>query len=257
METEFSVIIPTLNEASEIGPTLSALRSCEEPVEIIVVDGGSTDETVAIARDFRAKVIDDVPRGRGSQLHAGASIATGDVLLFLHADSIPPVDAFVEIRRAFETRESVAGNFALRFNGGGGAARFMTWFYPQIRRIGLIYGDSGIFVRRETYEQIGGFEPLPLFEDLELIGRLKKEGKWVHLQVELTTSSRRFEGRPFIPVFLRWVLFQCLYWIGVSPYRLAKGYHPLESEKPPANERNLDRLSAEVLRVAADRDELR
>lgn len=230
MDGEFSVIIPTLSEASEIGRTLAALRSSEEPVEIIVVDGGSGDGTVSIARDFDATVI-DAPRGRGSQLHAGAGIATGDVLWFLHADSIPPVDAFAEIRRVFEDQNAVAGNFAIRFNGDGGAARFMTWFYPQIRKLGLIYGDSGIFVRNEAYKRIGGFKPFPLFEDLELIGRLKKEGKLVHLQAELVTSSRRFEGQPFIVVFLRWVLFQCLYWIGVSPYRLAKAYHPAKSEE--------------------------
>lgn len=230
MYPEFSVIIPTLNEASEIGRTLAALRSSAEPVEIIVVDGGSSDRTVEIARDFEATVI-VAPRGRGSQLHAGTSIATGDVLWFLHADSIPPVDAFAAIRSAFEDRNSVAGNFALRFYGHGGAARFMTWFYPQIRRIGLIYGDSGIFVRRETYERIGGFKPLPLFEDLEFVGRLKKVGGLVHLQSELVTSSRRFEGRLFILVFLRWVLFQCFYWIGVSLYRLAETYHPAVSEE--------------------------
>lgn len=240
METKFSVIIPTLNEASEIGRTLAALRSCEEPIEIIVVDGGSGDETVAIAQKFGATVI-NVPRGRGSQLHAGARAATGDVLWFLHADSIPPSGALREIRRAFEDHKLVAGNFALRFNGDGKAARFMTWFYPQIRRLGLIYGDSGIFVRRQAYESIGGFKPLPLFEDLDLISRLKKVGKLVHLQAELTTSSRRFEGRPFIPVLVRWVLFQCLYWIGVSPYALAKAYHPAQSEKLHADEKNLNR----------------
>lgn len=227
MGSEFSVIIPALNEAAEIGETLAALRSIEESVEIIVSDGGSVDRTAEIARDLGATVV-QTPRGRGRQLRAGADIATGDVLWFLHADSIPPVGALVEIRRAFQDKTVVAGNFALRFDGDGRAASFMTWFYPQIRRLGLIYGDSGIFVRREAYERSGGFQPLPLFEDLDLIGRLKKEGRLVHLQPELITSSRRFEGRPFLPVFIRWISFQCLYWLGVSPDRLAKVYHPTE-----------------------------
>lgn len=222
---KLSVIIPALNEADEIERTLAAVRSADDAVEVIVVDGGSDDRTVEIAQGFDATVI-SAPRGRGSQLRAGADHATGDILWFLHADSVPPADAFNEIRRAFEDEDVVAGNFALRFEGDLAAARFMTWFYPQIRKIGLIYGDSGIFVRRDAYERVGGFKPLPLFEDLDLIRRLKKEGGWVHLESELVTSSRRFERRSFIPVFVRWVLFQCLYWVGFSPYRLARSYYP-------------------------------
>ncbi len=229
MSVEFSIIIPTLNEASEIGRALDALRFRGESVEIIVADGGSSDETRVIAEGKGATVI-TTQRGRGIQMHSGADAARGSILWFLHADSVPPGNALSEIRRALTDENIVGGNFTLRFDGGGRAARFMTWFYPQIRRIGLIYGDSGIFVRHEIYERIGGFKPLPLFEDLELIGRLKKEGKWAHLQSEIVTSSRRFEGQLFFPVFLRWVLFQCLYWIGVSPYRLAKAYHPVKSE---------------------------
>lgn len=232
MGIEFSVIIPALNEAAEIGETLAALRSTEESVEIIIADGGSTDGTVEIAKGFGATVV-DAPRGRGRQLHAGASVATGRLFWFLHADSIPPANAFAEIRRAFEDQRLLAGNFSLQFKGNGNAAGFMSWFYPQIRRLGLIYGDSGIFVRGDVYRRIGGFKPIPLFEDLDLVSRLKKEGKLIHLDAKLVTSSRRFEGRPFIPVFLRWVIFQCLYWIGVSPYRLAKTYHPLPSENLP------------------------
>lgn len=230
MSVEFSIIIPTLNEASEIGCALDALRFQGESVEIIIADGGSSDETGAIAQGKGATVI-IVQRGRGVQMHTGADAAKGSILWFLHADSVPPGDALSEIRHALTDENIVGGNFTLRFDGGGRAARFMTWFYPQIRRIGLMYGDSGIFVRRETYERIGGFKPLPLFEDLEFVGRLKKVGGLVHLQSELVTSSRRFEGRPFILVFLRWVLFQCFYWIGVSPYRLAKTYHPAVSEE--------------------------
>lgn len=232
MSVKISIIIPTLNEATEIGRTLDALLNLAGSFEIIVADGGSTDETCELAMSRDATVI-GTERGRGIQLHAGALAATGSVLWFLHADSIPPANAFAEIRRAFEDQSSLAGNFSLRFKGNGNAAGFMTWFYPQIRRLGLIYGDSGIFVRGDVYRRIGGFKPIPLFEDLDLVSRLKKEGKLIHLDAELVTSSRRFEGRPFMPVFLRWVIFQCLYWIGVSPYSLAKTYHPLHSESLP------------------------
>ena len=89
-----------------------------------------------------------------------------------------------------------------------------------------MYGDSGIFVRREVYERIGGFKPLPLFEDVDLISKLRRQGKLINLDAEIVTSSRRFEGRSFTPVFVRWVTFQCLYWFGVSPFWLAKYYYP-------------------------------
>ena len=230
MSAEFSIIIPTLDEAAGIGRTLDALQCFREHAEIIIADGGSSDETVSIAESRGAKVI-AAPRGRGIQLHAGACAATGSVLWFLHADSIPPPDALRKIGLALEDDESVGGNFVLQFDGDSRAARFMTWFYDKIRHIGLLYGDSGIFVRRDVYQRIGGFKPLPSFDDLDFIGRLKMEGILVRLQGKLVTSSRRFEGRPFVPVFLRWVLYQCLYWLGVSPFWLAKAYYPVRQEK--------------------------
>lgn len=229
MSAEISIIIPTLNEATEIGRTLDELRILAGSYEIIVVDGGSTDETREFAKNRKATVI-RTERGRGIQLHAGARAATGNVLWFLHADSIPPPDALNEIRQALSDEHIVGGNFALRFDGDSRAAAFMNLFYATIRHTGLFYGDSGIFVRRDVYQQLGGFKPLPLFEDLEFVRRLKKHGRLVQLKAAITTSSRRFEGRPFVPVFIRWVSYQCLYWIGVSPFRLARSYHPIRRQ---------------------------
>lgn len=248
MNAEVSIIVPAFNEARDIGRLLDTLSGFREPAEIIVVDGGSSDETTNIAREHGATVI-EAPRGRGSQLHAGACVATGDVLWFLHADSVPPVNALAEIRGALEDEGAVVGNFELRFDGDSRAARFMTWFYPLVRRLGLIYGDSGIFVRRRTYDQVGGVSPIPLFEDLDLVRRMKRAGNLVHLDAELLTSSRRFEGRPFVPVFLRWVIFQCLFWIGVSPYRLASRYRPVRSENIPVEGSNHDRVPVEAGRM--------
>ncbi|MEP6945718.1 MAG: TIGR04283 family arsenosugar biosynthesis glycosyltransferase [Acidobacteriota bacterium] len=234
MSVDVSVIIPTLNEATEIGRTLDKLRDLAGSFEIIVADGGSTDETCELATIRKAIVI-STERGRGIQLHAGALAATGNVLWFLHADSIPPTDAIVLIHKALSDDNVVGGNFALRFDGDSRAVAFMNQFYDKIRHIGLLYGDSGIFVRRDVYQQIEGFKPLPLFEDLEFVRRLKKCGKLVRVRSEITTSSRRFENRPFLPVFFRWVTFQCLYWIGISPYRLARSYHPIRRQTDSEN----------------------
>lgn len=226
---QISVVIPTFNEADSLRSTIGAVKALGDGIEIMVVDGESTDETVFIARKSGVSVILS-ECGRGIQLHAGALAATGSVLWFLHADSIPPPAALREIREALSDENVVGGNFALRFDGDSPAAAFLTWFYNKVRHIGLLYGDSGIFVRRDAYQQIGGFKPIPLFEDLEFVGRLKRRGKLVRVKSEITTSSRRFESRPFLPVFFRWVLYQCLYWIGISPFCLARSYHPIRRQ---------------------------
>jgi len=227
--TAISVIIPTLNEAESIGELLAAVTKLDGITEVIVVDGGSTDDTAELAAAFGARVIHSA-RGRGSQMHAGAQSAGGDVLWFIHADTIPEIDTIDQISNALENPRAVAGNFAIRFDGSRFAARFLTWLYPKLRLLGLIYGDSAIFVRRDVYERVGGFRPFPIFEDLDLIGRLKKEGEVVTLPARVHTSSRRFENRSFALTFLRWIFLQLLYWFGVSPERLGKMYLPLRSK---------------------------
>src|SRR5215831_15907713 len=210
---KISVIIPTLNEGLTIGATIDAVRHLSVPIEVIVVDGGSDDNTCEIATERGAQVIAS-ERGRGAQMHRGAGVAQADVLWFLHADTIVPPNGPDLIVEAIQNIRVVAGNFDVRFHGRGAASRFMTWLYPQLRWFELCYGDSAIFVRREAYEQIGGFKPLPIFEDLDLLRSLRKIGRFVHLSATVVTSSRRFEGRSFIITLLRWILMQLLYWLG-------------------------------------------
>lgn len=219
-----SVVIPTLDEIDAIGETLDAVR-CGF-FEVIVADGGSSDGTAGAAQAWGARVI-TAERGRGSQMHAGACAARGDIIWFLHADTRPPRDSSAHIAEAFSDKDVVAGNFEIRFDGESAAARFLSWLYPQLRRIGLCYGDSAIFVRRDVYERVGGFQAFPVFEDLDLIRRLHKEGRIIHLSASVTTSSRRFEGRSFAFTFARWATLQILYWMGVHPRRLARLYAPI------------------------------
>jgi rSAM/selenodomain-associated transferase 2 len=227
-----SIIIPALNEAHSIGATLAAASRLSVRAEVIVVDGGSDDGTREIARARGAKVIAS-ERGRGAQMHEGARAAQGDVLWFLHADTIVPAAALDLIVEALRDPQVVAGNFEVHFDGQGRSARFMTWLYPRLRRLGLYYGDSAIFVRRETYEHVGGFEAFPIFEDLDLMKRARKWGRMVHLPAVVVTSSRRFEGRSFPLTFARWASLQLLYWLGVGPFRLGRLYAPIRQTGRP------------------------
>jgi rSAM/selenodomain-associated transferase 2 len=220
-----SIIIPTLNEASAIGPTLDALAEMGGPIEIIVVDGGSEDATAAIAGERGARVCVS-KRGRGNQMHAGSCIAQGEVFWFLHADTHPPARAIAQILQALADPGIVGGNFRLRFDGTRYAARFLSWLYPYLGWLGLCYGDSAIFVRRDAYERVGGFQPLLLFEDLDFVRRLKRIGRFVRLSGPVITSSRRFEGRCFALIFLQWTMLQLFYWLGVKPHMLARLYPP-------------------------------
>lgn len=219
-----SIIVPTLNEAAQIANTLGALQNLQGEKEILVVDGGSTDDTVALARQCGVTVLSSV-RGRGTQLHTGALCSSGDVLWFVHADTLPPEHALEEIAAALRNPENLGGNFALHFDGSSRAARQLTAVYPTLRWLNLCYGDSGLFLQREVYDKIGGFRPLALFEDLDLLKRLRRAGRFIHLQCPIVTSSRRFENRNFALMWTHWTALQILYWAGVSPNLLARWYH--------------------------------
>jgi rSAM/selenodomain-associated transferase 2 len=218
-----SIIVPTLNEASQIRKTILALQELEGEKEILVVDGGSGDGTVAIAR-ASGVIVRQSARGRGAQQHAGACDARGEILWFMHADTIPPPHALADIANALRDPSVAGGNFGLTFDGASRAARQLTAIYPTLRWLNLCYGDSGIFVRRATYENIGGFRPFALFEDLDLLKRLRRAGRFVHLRTRIVTSSRRFENRNFGLIWLHWTALQVLYWGGVSPDLLARWY---------------------------------
>lgn len=218
-----SIVVPALNEAGCIADTLRALQQLGGDKEIIVVDGGSSDETVALACAQGARVLLARP-GRGHQMHAGALEATGDVLWFVHADTVPPPHSLDDIRGSLGNQSVVGGNFGLVFDGPSRAARQLTAIYPALRILGLCYGDSGIFIRRVAYDAIGGFRPLALFEDLDLLRRMRGAGQFVHLPARISASSRRFAQRNFAIMWLHWTTLQVLYWCGVSPNRLARWY---------------------------------
>jgi rSAM/selenodomain-associated transferase 2 len=221
-----SAVIPTWQEATRIAECVQAAASVAD--EVIVVDAGSADGTTEVARAVGARVISIERKGRGPQLHAGALAAAGDILLFLHADAQLRQGARDAMLRALEDPAVVGGNFYLRFWPEGRFARLFTWVNHLRRRLlRIYYGDSAVFVRRAVYEELGGFRPLPILEDYELVRRLERRGRTVYVQeVEVLASARRFEGRPWRTLFL-WVVIQGLYMAGVSPDRLARLYADL------------------------------
>ena len=217
-----SIIIPTLNEASTIRAAAAALERWRGQIEVIVADGGSTDRTLEAVREFDWPVV-SAPRGRGPQMNEGARVASGEVLLFLHADTHLPDEALTVIEDALKDSTICGGNFELRFDGQRREARLLTRLYPFLRLGGMCYGDSAMFVRRQVFESLGGYRDFPIFEDVDLFRRLKRAGKFVRLPAYATTSSRRFEGR-FVRTFALWSLLQVMYWLGVSPWRLDRFY---------------------------------
>lgn len=172
-----SIIVPALNEEMRIGSTLRALQALSGEKEILVADGGSEDLTVEIATGLGVRVV-PCERGRGCQIRTAALEASGTVLWFVHADTRPEMGALESICASLRGTATVGGNFSLVFEGEHYSARQMTWIYPYLRRLGLSYGDAGIFIRRSVYEAIGGCRAYSLFEDLDLIRRMKRHGKF-------------------------------------------------------------------------------
>lgn len=222
-----SVVIPTLDEADRLAPLIDALRREPELAEIIVADGRSTDDTKELAARLGARVVETM-RGRGQQLRAGAAVASGEILLFLHADSIFPAGGLRALCAALDLDPRVpGGNFRVVFDGGSRFARGLTAVYPWLRWLTLYYGDSGIFVRRAVYHAIGGIKPIPLMEDYDFVRRLERAGPTCRIEnPPLTTSSRKFAGRRASAIVWGWVVIHVLYWLGVPPERLARVYYP-------------------------------
>lgn len=218
-----SIIIPVLNEATQL-PKILAIRDIATNVEIIVVDGGSQDETVEIALKSSVKLIQSEP-GRSRQMNAGAAIATGKIFLFLHADTQLPKQFENLIHQTLCQPTTIAGAFELRIEGDLLGLRWIersvNW---RSRYLQMPYGDQALFLRRDTFEEVGGFPELPIMEDFELVRKLRQHGKISIAPAAVITSGRRWQK---LGVVRTTVLNQAIilaYFLGVSPFRLRQWY---------------------------------
>lgn len=217
-----SVVIPTLNEGSTIEGALRRLRTLH-PHEVIVADGGSRDRTRELARPY-ATVLSGA-RGRGAQLNAGAGHATGDVLLFLHADVRLPANALPAIAEALAEPDVVGGYFRVRF-GRGAHEVFVAACYDllRLRGRGIVYGDATVFARREAFQHLGGFRHYPIMEDVNFVSRLRRLGRVVELSQVVVPSSRRWRRGGIWRTWASWWALQLLYGVRVPPSWLGRMY---------------------------------
>ncbi|WP_304893444.1 TIGR04283 family arsenosugar biosynthesis glycosyltransferase [Candidatus Deferrimicrobium sp.] len=236
------MIIPALDEETSIARTI---RSCREagPCEVIVVDGGSRDRTVEIARR-RADAVIAAPCGRASQMNAGAALARREVLLFLHADTLLPGGAVPAVLGALQDPAVIGGAFRVRLAASAGAGRYVRAALGITgRMIGAraavsrsYSGDQAIFVRAEAFRVVGGYPEIPLMEDVELSRRMRRAGKTVLLPLRVETSGRRWEAwGPLRAVLFMWRV-RIGHLLGRTPSRCAEAYRrgpALKRREPP------------------------
>jgi len=224
MKPALSIVMPALNEAAGIEATLQALQELRvRGVELVLADGGSSDATQTLARLWVDAVV-DAPRGRASQMNAGAARARADALLFLHADTrLPPLGDVLVLQAL--AGAACWGRFDVRIEGRPWMLRVVAALMNlRSRASGIATGDQAIFVTREAFERVGGFPVQPLMEDIEISRRLKRLGRPACLGARVCTSGRRWEQRGvWRTILLMWRL-RWRYWRGESAAQLAQAY---------------------------------
>ena len=215
-----SIVVPALNAAATLGPCLAAVAEADE---LIVVDGGSADGTAALAENAGARVVHS-PRGRGVQLAAGAAAATGDWLLFLHSDTRLAPGWREAAERHMTRHPGQAACFRFRLDAGERRARLIeAGVALRVRALGLPYGDQGLLISRRLYDQVGGYRPLPLMEDVDLVGRIGRR-RIGRLATAAVTSATRWRSGGWLRRSARNLICLALYRCGMSAERVARLY---------------------------------
>ncbi|MCF8200285.1 MAG: TIGR04283 family arsenosugar biosynthesis glycosyltransferase [Sulfuritalea sp.] len=234
MKPELSIVMPVLNEATQIVDRLRALQTLRATgVELIVADGGSADDTAHLAMALADRVV-TAPRGRASQMNTGAAASQGRILLFLHADTCLPESAAQSVLAAIGEGSSW-GRFDVRINGAHAllrvVERMMNW---RSRITGIATGDQAIFVCRDIFQAMGGYADLPLMEDIALTTRLRQLSPPACLREKVVTSGRRWEKHGVLPTILLMWWLRAAYFLGADPSHLALryGYAPVAKQTP-------------------------
>jgi rSAM/selenodomain-associated transferase 2 len=219
---KLSIIMPVLNEAASIEAALRALAPLRaRGVEVIVADGGSSDSTASLAHPLADRVL-SAPRGRALQMNSGAAAASGEVLLFLHADTRLPYDADRLVLGSL--RHRAWGRFDVRFDSGGWLRLVALAMNARSRLTGIATGDQAMFMTRAAFDAADGFPAIPLMEDLALSARLKRTSRPLCLAARVTTSGRRWRRHGlWRTILLMWQL-RLRYFLGADPARLARAY---------------------------------
>ena len=218
-----SIIVPTLNEELVLGNTLTQIQQLS-PHELIVSDGGSNDYTCRIADRFSHRVITG-SAGRALQMNAGANEATGDLLLFLHADSRIEPESYRKMLEYMKNPKWIGGAFTLCIESGKWSLKLIA-LLANIRSkyFGLAYGDQGFFVRKEVFKDMNGFSPIPICEDLDFYYRLRKKGSVILLKEKAHTSPRRWINEGIFFTTVRNFIIAVLFGLGFPPHILTKWY---------------------------------
>lgn len=228
---QLCVVIPALNEGRALGPTLDRVRAALPGAGMIVVDGGSTDDTIALAMQ-RGAVAVSSPRGRGIQCHAGTKWTTSEWLFFLHADTLLPLDALAVFETFAADPKHQLGTFRVKFADGGWLINALAWVANRWDNVFTRFGDQGILVRRSFYDTVGGFPPWPLFEDVAFFQRARKLARVHWLPGYVLTSSRRFNERGLFKQRLLNAELMLRYLCGASPIDLATRYQSHVQPRP-------------------------
>ena len=233
MARRLSIVIPVWREARHLDALLMGLTPEFGQDEIIVVDGGSDDGSREVVQRFSRVTFLESARGRARQMNAGAQAATGEVLLFLHADTRLPPGARAAILDGLRDPTVAGGRFDVRFDNPGPAFRMIAALMNVRSRLsGISTGDQAIFVRRAVFEALGGYAEIPLMEDVELTRRLKRAGRRAALRLRVTTAARKWEQEGVVrTILLMWAL-RFFYFCGVSPARLHRWYYGRDPAPP-------------------------
>ncbi|HNP17865.1 MAG TPA: TIGR04283 family arsenosugar biosynthesis glycosyltransferase [Fulvivirga sp.] len=214
-----SVIIPTLNEEHHITHLLDSLQNVN--AEIIVCDGGSSDKTVELARSYSNVKVIMAKKGRANQMNAGAGEALGSILLFLHADSILSKNAIESLPNLIDG--AVPGAFQLKFDQNGWLLRVYEWF-SKFNFSLTTYGDQGLLINKNLYNELGGYQPYPIMEDIDMVRRIRKKSTFKKFDAAIITSARRFKAHGHFKQQVINIMLVMGFYFGISPQFLSRFY---------------------------------